>query len=166
MKDLHDEIKRLTRMNLGQLHDEYEAATGEIARSNNRVFLIKRIAWRRQADQQGDLSLRARAKATELAREKDLRVRPAREVHVAFAEVTAEDDSPSGVKRPERKPLAVGTTLSRDYRGARVSATVLAKGFEYNGVVFPSLSAVAKAVTGSHWNGRLFFGLSRRGETS
>jgi len=39
---------------------------------------------------------------------------------------------------------------------------VLDGGFEYGGVVYKSLSAVAKAVTGAHWNGRLFFGLIRR----
>ena len=37
---------------------------------------------------------------------------------------------------------------------------MLPKGFEYDGEVYRSLSAVAKAVTGSHWNGHLFFGLT------
>ena len=49
--------------------------------------------------------------------------------------------------------------LTRTYRGRRVEAKVLPQGFEYEGQVYRSLSAVAKAVTGSHWNGLLFFGL-------
>ena len=50
--------------------------------------------------------------------------------------------------------------LTRKYRGRLVETKVLPYGFEYEGQVYTSLSAVAKAVTGSHWNGHLFFGLT------
>jgi hypothetical protein len=53
--------------------------------------------------------------------------------------------------------------LIRVYRGLRLTVTVLERGYEWNGRYFPSLSAVACAITGCHWNGRLFFGLTRRG---
>ena len=59
----------------------------------------------------------------------------------------------------DRLPLP-GTVLTRKYRGRQVEAKVLPDGFEYEGQVYRSLSAVAKAVTGSHWNGHLFFGLT------
>jgi hypothetical protein len=49
--------------------------------------------------------------------------------------------------------------LARQYHGRTVEVTVLPKGFEYEGQIYRSLSAVAKEVTGSHWNGLLFFGL-------
>jgi hypothetical protein len=52
-----------------------------------------------------------------------------------------------------------GAVLKRDYKGQTVIVTVLANGFEYNGKVYRSLSAVARAVTGTHWNGYHFFGL-------
>ena len=52
--------------------------------------------------------------------------------------------------------------ILRDYRGLRLTVTVLERGFEWNGQIYSSLTAVAKAITGTHWNGRLFFGLSRR----
>lgn len=52
-----------------------------------------------------------------------------------------------------------GTVLAREYRGRLIEVTVLPKGFELDGQVYRSLSAAAKAVTGSHWNGLLFFGL-------
>ena len=58
-----------------------------------------------------------------------------------------------------RLPTA-GTVLTRKYRGRPVEVEVLPAGFEYEGQVYRSLSAVAKAVTGSHWNGHLFFGLT------
>ena len=48
---------------------------------------------------------------------------------------------------------------SRDFAGL----TVLPRGFEYEGEVYTSLSAVAKVVTGTHWNGYHFFGLRRKG---
>ena len=59
----------------------------------------------------------------------------------------------------DRLPVP-GTILTRKYRGRQVEAKVLPYGFEYEGQTYRSLSAVAKAVTGSHWNGHLFFGLT------
>ena len=59
----------------------------------------------------------------------------------------------------DRLPIA-GTVLTRKYRGRQVETKVLPNGFECEGQVYRSLSAVAKAVTGSHWNGHLFFGLT------
>jgi len=53
-----------------------------------------------------------------------------------------------------------GTQLIRQYKGRTVEVTVLEDGFEYEGRRYRSLSAVAKTVTGSHWNGFNFFGLA------
>ncbi len=54
--------------------------------------------------------------------------------------------------------------LTRKYKGGAVQVKVLAHGFEYAGATYASLSAVAKAVTGSHCNGFLFFGLTKGGK--
>ena len=59
--------------------------------------------------------------------------------------------------------LLPGTVLTRDYKDRRITVTVLDDGFEFEGERFRSLSAVARAVTGSHWNGFHFFGLPRKG---
>ena len=56
-----------------------------------------------------------------------------------------------------------GTLLTRTYKGATVQVEVLPRGFCYQGQVFKSLSAAAKAVTGSHCNGFWFFGLTPKG---
>ena len=67
--------------------------------------------------------------------------------------------------RRRSKPggVAPGTVLVREWRGTTVRATALPDGgFECDGVTYRSLSAIAKVVTGSHWNGRLFFGLTER----
>ena len=52
-----------------------------------------------------------------------------------------------------------GTRLIREWQGAQHLATVLADGFEYEGRPYKSLSAIARAITGTRWNGWLFFGL-------
>jgi hypothetical protein len=49
--------------------------------------------------------------------------------------------------------------LKRDYKGRTLRVAVLAAGFEFEGERYKSLTAVAKAVTGKHWNGYHFFGL-------
>ena len=58
-----------------------------------------------------------------------------------------------------------GTRLIREYQGIEHCVTVLADGFEYQGRPYKSLSAVARAITGTRWNGPLFFGLRRHGST-
>ena len=67
---------------------------------------------------------------------------------------------------PERPTGAVtpGNVITRVYKGRTIAVVVRDdRRFEYDGIFYNSLSAVAKAVTGSHWNGRLFF-FGRRGE--
>ena len=53
--------------------------------------------------------------------------------------------------------------LIREYQGVEHCVTVLADGFEYQGRPYKSLSAVARAITGTRWNGPLFFGLRNSG---
>ncbi len=56
-----------------------------------------------------------------------------------------------------------GTILSRKYKGKTIQVTVLPVGFDYEGAVYSSLSAAAKAITGSHTSGFLFFRLNGKG---
>lgn len=163
MLNIRHEIDRLRTLKVSELKQEFEQVAGEPARSNNRTFLIKRIAWRLQARAEGGLSERALALAARLAREGDLRVRPRPEVHAAYAESAQQADQGSSCGAMP----AAGSWLIRSYRGRRVEVKLLESGFEWEGVRYPSLTAVAKAVTGSDWNGRLFFGLTgRKGNTS
>jgi Protein of unknown function (DUF2924) len=60
----------------------------------------------------------------------------------------------------------VGTQLIREWRGVEHKVTVLAEGFEWEGRRYKSLSAVARAITGTRWNGLVFFGVARRTGTS
>ena len=59
------------------------------------------------------------------------------------------------------RPIA-GTRLLREYQGVEHAVTVLADGFEWQGRPYKSLSAIARAITGTRWNGLTFFGLKNR----
>jgi hypothetical protein len=61
------------------------------------------------------------------------------------------------VRKSDR--LISGTRLVREWQGVEHTATVLDDGFEYQGRCYTSLSAIARAVTGTRWNGPLWFGL-------
>lgn len=156
-------IDALRRQTVTQLRAKYLEVFGEPTHSGNKDFLFKRIAWRIQSLAEGGLSERAKKRAEELARDADIRTtlpRPPR----AQADATGRTRNLTAprVTAHDRIPIA-GTVLTRKYRGRQVEVKVLPQGFEYEGNVYRSLSAVAKAVTGSHWNGHLFFGLTGPG---
>jgi hypothetical protein len=60
--------------------------------------------------------------------------------------------------RGDDRPIA-GTQLIREYQGVEHVVTVTRDGYEYQGQPYQSLSAIARAITGTRWNGRVFFGL-------
>lgn len=62
--------------------------------------------------------------------------------------------------RHDARPV-VGTRLIREYQGVEYTVTVLADGYEWQGRPYRSLSAIARAVTGTRWNGLTFFGVKR-----
>jgi len=148
-----NEVATLQRLSIGQLRQRFAQLFGEATAASNRTWLVKRIAWRMQALAEGDLSERARRRAAELARDADLRLNPPRSQ-------TASAIPPEPVTVPAPVDPRVpppGTILTRPYKGQLVQVQVLTEGFAYAGRVYPSLSAVAKAVTGSHTNGFHFF---------
>ena len=146
---------RLPNMTVAQLRDYYHATFGEPTASRHKTWLVRRIAWRLQADDEGGLSERALARAAELAKDADIRVTapriaapvdPARTKHLVL---------------PSQRDagLAPGTHLRREWQGRQLVVTVLPDGFDHDGTVYRSLSAVARAITGTQWNGHVFFGL-------
>ena len=60
--------------------------------------------------------------------------------------------------RADLKPI-VGTRLIREWQGVEQIVTVTADGFDWQGRPYKSLSAIARAITGTRWNGWVFFGL-------
>jgi hypothetical protein len=151
------QLAELKQMTVRELREKYEAVFGEPTRAGNRDFLFKRIAWRIQSLAEGDLLERARRRAELLARDADLQTTAPR---TPLATVGANDAKPSASLADERVPPP-GTVLTRVYRGQAYHVVVHDDGFEYDGRVFRSLSAIAKMITGSHWNGLLFFKLAK-----
>ena len=151
------ELAALRRMTPGGLRGKYLEVFGEPSRSGNKDYLFKRIAWRLQSLAEGTLSERARRRAAELARDTDLRMTVPRPPKTSPDATTVV--APLAARGP--RPLMPGTVLTRAYRGRNVIVTVLAKGFEYDGQVYRSLTAVAEAVTGTHWSGNLFFRINK-----
>lgn len=104
---------------------------------------------------EGGLSERARKRAEELAIDADVRTTPPRSV-------TPVSTKPNRRKTPVRHDARVpkpGVAITREYKGRTIEVRVVRDGFEYDGERFKSLSAVAKAVTGSHCSGYRFFSL-------
>ena len=66
-------------------------------------------------------------------------------------------------KRPANDRPISGTRLIRDYQGVEHCVTVRDDDFEYQGRPYKSLSAIARAITGTQWNGVVFFGLRSSG---
>jgi len=143
-------IAKLQQMSTAQLRAQWRQVMGEEPRSHNRQWMFKRLAWAIQALEYGGLSERAKQRLEEL---------------LPFAEVWM----PLGRKAFPRGPstngkaLTTGTIIVRDYKGRSIAVTVLEDGFEFDGKRYPSLTAIAKAVSGSHWSGPHFFGLKGNG---
>ena len=159
--DTRAQIEALRAMTTGQLRDKYAEVFGEASRSYNRQFLFRRVAWRIQALAEGGLSERARRRALEIANDADLRVQPPRDAFSECGAPPADQVTVVRVKRgaDDRLPMP-GSLLVRDYRGQQVIVKVLEDGFEYADRRYSSLTAIAQEVTGTKWNGFLFFGLT------
>lgn len=153
--DIGMEIRRLRDMTVNQLQDEYLHRFGMESRSYNKGFLWKRIAYRIQENCEGGLSAKAKARAAYLGSGAQIRSKPPREFHekaAAKADLCGRD--------PRLPPP--GTVLEREYEGKLHRVVVLTIGFEYQGKRYRSLSAIAREVTGTSWNGFLWFGLEKR----
>lgn len=153
------QIAELRRMTVTQLRKKHLEAFGEPTRSGHKDYLIKRIAWRLQAQAEGTLSERARRRAEQLANDADLRTTAPKHPtdNIAPGIITKTATLPPTDHDP-RLPLP-GSFVTRVYKGREIVVKVRPKGFEYEGEMYRSLSAVAKAVTGKHWNGYHFFKL-------
>ena len=162
-KTMLGEINRLRQMSLAELRQEWERLYGEPARSGNRDFLFRRLAWRIQELAHGGLSDAARTRLDELGQDAFDRATSRRQrAHDADPQPRVESAAKVTRIRDARR-LTPGTVLTREYHGHEIRVVALDDGqFEYDGQVFSSLSAVAQAVTGAKWNGRLFFGLTQR----
>ncbi len=153
------EIEQLRSLPVSGLREKYREVFGEDSRSNHKDYLYRRIAWRLQANAEGDLSERARRRALEIANDADLRVRAPRVLPGADAQKRTSVTAISGA-RDSRLPQA-GTLLTREFKGHVHVVNVLEDGFEYEGRQYKSLSKIASEIAGTRWNGFTFFALDK-----
>ncbi|HEU4406818.1 MAG TPA: DUF2924 domain-containing protein [Polyangiaceae bacterium] len=145
---VRDELRPLASMTVSELRARYAEVFGEPSHSRNKPYLVKKLARKLQERAEGGLSPRARARAAELA------PRALARLHDGLAERQA-----LATGTPPRDPRCppVGAVLRRDYRGTTHEVRVVEGGFELRGERYGSLSSVAKAITGTGWNGYTFF---------
>ena len=155
------EIENLRRASLAALRGKYREVFEEEARSRHREHLFRRIAWRLQALAEGDLSERARKRAQQIARDADLRMVAPRDFFTVGGETVRMTRGGQNRREPDSRLPLPGALLSRKWKGRNILVEVLAEGFRYENRHYPSLSAIAVAVTGTRWNGLAFFGLTR-----
>jgi len=142
-----------------ELREWYRELFGAESTSRCKQQLVRRLSWKLQALAHGDLSERARCRIVEISQDPELRI------HLPAALVPVRRPKPTShmrrTKRPEANGQTPGSELRREYRGKTVVAKVLENGFEFEGKTYGSFSAVARAATGTHWNGLVFFGVKK-----
>jgi len=150
-----EEIMELKNKTLLELRARYKELYGsETAPSSNKVYLWRKIAYKLQEIEHGGLSTETQGKIEEFIQKYDpinnKALRP---------EVNSDNKSKKPkLSRDKRLPIP-GTIIIKEYKGTKLEVKILEKGFEYNNKQYRSLTAIAKEVTGAHWNGYLFFGL-------
>ncbi len=136
-------LAALKAMSVKDLKAEWEKLLGSAAPNNSRTFLEIRIAHRIQELTYG-------------GPDRDTR----RMLDLLADEVEGVARRKNQISDP-RNPV-LGTKLIREWDRVEHTVTVLKDGFDWQGRKFKSLSAVARAITGTRWNGYRFFGLRER----
>ena len=111
----------------------------------SRTYLQSRLAYRIQ-----ELSLGG--------------LRPQTIAHLEALGEALDGGKPEKRKVPAANRLITGTQLIREYQGIPHTVIVRDTDFVYEGRSYKSLSAIARAITGTRWNGLMFFGLKRKGD--
>ena len=161
--ELDQQVHQLRQMTTAQLQRKYRELFGQASHSNHKNYLFRRVAWRVQALVEGGLSERARQYAREIASDADLRLCAPQQLLLG-ARPTARVARAS--RQVDPRVPAAGTQLIKHYKDQTLTVTVLENGYHYEERLYKSLSAIARQVTGTQWNGYLFFGLGLRKEQS
>ncbi len=156
--NIQQEIDAIRLMNLEELRAKYAQLFGHLPRACHKGHLIRRVVWQAQAAVEGGLSDRAKRRAAQLTKDADLPVARPRKPPADGSNLAKPPAKEAPAKRDQRLPMR-GTVLVRPYRGRMIQVRVLDQGFEHNGQIYKSLTAVAQKITGKHWNGYHFFRL-------
>jgi hypothetical protein len=134
------QLAALENMKLAELQEKWRDLYGTEPPNFRKTFLQRRLAFRIQELFYGGIEEPVKAKLREIADEE------------SNAEKTKSQIEFNG-------KILLGTRFTREWRGRIYETIVREDGFEYNGQMFRSLSAIATAITGTQWNGRKWWGL-------
>ena len=139
------QVTELAGLSVEQLKEKWRLLYAAEPCNCQKSYLVKRLAYRIQELLFTGLSESARATLRDAVRD-------------------GSDGAPDRLPRRKPRPdeLAIGTRIVREWRGGRYEVTVVHGGFEYEGRMYRSLTAITKVITGSHWNGPNFFGLRKK----
>jgi hypothetical protein len=143
-QDVPARLAALPSADIRDLKQQWRSLFGTEPPPYNRRFLERRIAYRIQELAYGGLKPETIARLEALGEQID-------GGNITLRRI-----------RQDQRPIA-GTRLLREYQGVEHVVTVTRDGFEYQGRPFQSLSAIARAITGTRWNGWMFFGLRKAG---
>lgn len=144
-QDVLGRLAALADASMGDLKDQWRALFGAEPPPYSRKFLESRLGYRIQELAYGGLKPETVKRLEALGQQIDGKNITLRRI------------------RQEQRPIA-GTRLLREWQGVEHVVTVTRDGFEWQGRPYQSLSAIARAITGTRWNGWVFFGLRARGE--
>jgi hypothetical protein len=139
-------IAELKTMSIRQLKQKWRDLFETEPPAYNRRFLEHRLAYRIQELAYGGLKPETIKRLRALGEELD-------------------GGDPSRRRRHSQDQPIAGTRLVRQWQGIEHCVTVRDEGYEYQGCPYQSLSAIARAITGTRWNGWVFFGLKNRKDT-
>ena len=137
---LDAELATLANLPVAELRKRWEALEGSLAPALAAPLLRRLVAQRLQERRHGGLPA--------LVRRELLRI--------------ADGERVQALPRP-RPQLSTGTRLVREWNGRTITVEVHDKGFQHAGRSWRSLSEIARHVTGAHWSGPRFFGLTGNG---
>ncbi len=150
------QVAALQSMSVAQLRLRHFEVVGSITKSRHKQHLVKRISRKLQEHQLSKLTVEEETKVEEY--------------RAMLRQMPPERWFPGKQRRPKRptrppkrQPPKLGSVITREYEGQEITVTVRENGFEYQSHVYRSLSAVAKEITGTTWNGWRFFGLDSKG---
>ncbi len=144
-QDLLGRLAALSGASMADLKDQWRALFGAEPPPYSRKFLESRLAYRIQELAYGGLKPETVKRLEALGEQIDGKNITLRRI------------------RQEQRPIT-GTRLLREWQGVEHVVTVQRDGFEWQGRPYQSLSAIARAITGTRWNGWVFFGLRPRGD--
>jgi hypothetical protein len=139
----HGRLAALKTTATPELKQQWRDLFGKEPPPYNRRFLESRLGYRIQELAYGGLKPETLARLEKLGEQFD-------GGKVAVRRIRGDD-----------KPIA-GTRLIREFQGVEHTVTVLQDGYDYQGRPYQSLSAIARAITGTRWNGWVFFGLKNK----